>query len=74
VVPLVTCEIDGRLHAVVNVNALDDQARARLRTAPVSFDGEELEARVARRERNWIATVRVRAGQSSVTAGTRRGR
>jgi hypothetical protein len=58
VVPVVTCEIDGRLHAVVNVNTFDNVDAALLRRAPVSFDGEGRDARLARRKRNWIADVR----------------
>lgn len=57
-VPLVTSEIDGRLYAVVNVNALEDVDPARLRRAPVSFEGEDIASRLARRKRNWIADVR----------------
>jgi hypothetical protein len=60
-VPLVTCEIDGRVHAVVNVNAFDDVDPALLRRAASNFDGEGVEARLARRQRNWIADVRFAA-------------
>jgi hypothetical protein len=59
VVPVVTSEIDGRTYAVVNVNTFDDAARALLEPAPVSFDGETEEARLARRTRGWIANVRI---------------
>lgn len=57
VVPVVTSRIDGRLHAVVNVNSFDDVDPALLKHAPVSFDGEDIEARLARRRRGWIADV-----------------
>jgi hypothetical protein len=57
-VPLVTSEIDDRLYAVVNVNALEDVDTIRLRRAPVSFEGEDIASRLARRKRNWIADVR----------------
>jgi hypothetical protein len=57
-VPLVTSEIDDRLYAVVNVNALEDVDTIRLRRAPVSFEGEDMASRLARRKRNWIADVR----------------
>src|SRR5689334_6905374 len=46
--PVVTSEIEGRLYAVVNVNTFDEAARARLRPAPVSFDGEDQGTRLAR--------------------------
>ena len=55
---LVTSEIDGRVYAVVNVNCLDDVDPARLDRAAASFDGETIDARLARRKRNWIADVR----------------
>ena len=62
VVPLVTSEIDGRLYAVVNVNVLEGLDPASLRRAPTSFEGEDVEARLARRKRNWIADVRIDEG------------
>jgi hypothetical protein len=30
----------------------------------VSFDGEEQDSRLARRQRNWIAHVRIAGGES----------
>jgi hypothetical protein len=57
-VPLVTSEIGGRLYAVVNVNTLENVEPSQLRRAPVSFEGEDVESRLARRTRNWIADVR----------------
>jgi hypothetical protein len=59
VVPLVTSSIDGHLHAVVNVNALEGVDPAWLRRSPASFEGESLERRLARRKRNWIADVTI---------------
>lgn len=56
-VPVVTSLIDGRLYAVVNVNAFEGVAPALLRHAPANFDDEEPETRLARRKRNWIAHV-----------------
>ena len=58
-VPLVTCEIAGHLYAVVNVNVLENVDQASLRRAGASFEGEDVEARLARRKRNWIADVRI---------------
>jgi len=60
-VPVVTSEIDGRLYAVVNVNTFEGVDAALLRRAPVAFDEESEEVRLARRKRNWIADVRFRA-------------
>jgi hypothetical protein len=55
--PLVTSTIDGRVYAVVNVNCLEEVDPARLERAPASFEGETVEARLARRKRNWIGEV-----------------
>jgi hypothetical protein len=57
VVPVVTSRIDDRLYAVVSVNAFEDVDASLLRRAPASFDGEGEGARLARRQRNWIAEV-----------------
>jgi hypothetical protein len=57
VVPLVSCELDGRTYAVVNVHAFVDVDPACLRRAPATFEGEDLAARLARRARNWIRDV-----------------
>ena len=59
VVPFVTCEMDGRVYAVVNVNTLENVEPAWLDRAPASFEGEDLASRLARRKRNWIAEVRI---------------
>jgi len=58
VVPVVTSEIAGRLYAVVSVNAFNDVEPSMLQRSPASFDGEDIEARLARRARNWVPTVR----------------
>ena len=57
VVPVVTSEIEGKLHAVVSVNAFENVDPAMLRRAPISFEGEDTGSRLARRARNWIAQV-----------------
>jgi hypothetical protein len=57
VAPLVTSCIDGRTYAVVNVNTFDDVDAALVRRAPVSFDGEQDDARLARRKTKWIGHV-----------------
>ena len=59
VAPVVTSEIEGRLYAVVSVNAFDNVDRSRLKQAPASFESEETGARLARRRRNWIADVEI---------------
>jgi len=61
-VPLVTSEIANHLYAVVNVNALENVDAAWLRRAAADFDGEDTASRLARRQRNWIAEVRITEG------------
>jgi hypothetical protein len=56
-VPVVTSSIDGRLYAVVSVNAFEGVEASLLRREPASFDGEGEDSRLARRKRNWIADV-----------------
>jgi hypothetical protein len=58
-VPFVTSEIGGRLYAVVSVNAFENVDPSCLRHAAASFDGENVESRLARRQRNWIADVHI---------------
>jgi hypothetical protein len=62
VVPIVTSEIANRLYAVVNVNTFENFDLMRLRQQTVSFDGEDRQSRLARRQRNWIADVRIVEG------------
>jgi hypothetical protein len=57
VVPVVTSVIDGRVYAVISVNALDGVAASRLNRKPATFDGESEGDRLARRQRNWIGNV-----------------
>ena len=59
-VPIVTSEIANHLYAVVNVNTFEDLGSLHLNRQPVSFDGEEQQSRLARREKNWIADVRIK--------------
>jgi hypothetical protein len=57
IVPLVTSLIEGRLYAVVSVNAFNDIETLRLSRTPSSFDGESEGDRLARRQRHWIGDV-----------------
>lgn len=57
VVPVVTSLIDGRLYAVVSVNAFENVEPALLSQGSATFDGEGAGDRLARRQRNWIADV-----------------
>lgn len=57
IVPVVTSRLDGRVYAVVSVNAFEGVAPSLLRRTPASFDGEGEGERLERRRRNWIADV-----------------
>src|SRR3984893_17713442 len=57
--PLVTSEIANHLYAVVNVNVLENLDQSWLHRATANFEGEDVESRLARRRRNWIADVRI---------------
>ena len=63
-VPLVTSEIANRLYAVVNVNALENIEESWLDRAAANFEGEDVESRLARRKRNWIADARIVEGNA----------
>ena len=56
-VPVVTSRIDGRLYAVVSVNAFEGVAPSQMQRSSASFDGENEAVRLARRQRHWIADV-----------------
>jgi hypothetical protein len=62
VVPVVTSRIEGRLYAVVSVNAFQDVDPALVRRAAATYDGESESTRLARRKLNWIADVEIHAG------------
>lgn len=64
VVPLVTSTIDGRVYAVVSVNAFENVDASLLQHGSVSFDGEEQGDRLARRKRNWIGHVEFREAEA----------
>ncbi len=57
IVPVATSRIDGRLYAVVSVNAFEGVDESLLRRAPASFDGEGADSRLERRKRSWIGDV-----------------
>ena len=57
IVPVVTSLIDGRLYAVVSVNAFEGVDPLLIRRESIDFDGEDGETRLARWKRNWIANV-----------------
>ena len=57
VVPVVTSQIDGCLYAVVNVNVFEGVEPSFFRRASTTFEAEDEQSRLARRQRNWIAHV-----------------
>jgi len=57
IVPVVTSRIDGRVYAVVSVNAFEGVDPSRLKRSPANFDGEGTDSRLERRKRNWIPQV-----------------
>jgi hypothetical protein len=73
VVPVVTSLIDGRLYAVVSVNAFEGVDPSLLRRGPASFDGEGTGDRLARRKRTWIPNVRFIDGDAEKSAVRDRG-
>lgn len=63
-VPMVTSEIADHVYAVVNVNVFENVDQSRLHQGAVSFEGEDIDTRLARRKRNWIADVRIADGSA----------
>ena len=57
-----TCEIDGVLHAVINVNTFDGVDPAILVPRVTDFEGETNNDRLARRKRNWTPQVQIVPG------------
>jgi hypothetical protein len=57
VAPVVTSRIEGKLYAVVSINALENVDSSLLKRAATNFDGEGADSRLARRKRNWIGDV-----------------
>lgn len=66
VCPVVTSSIEGRLYAAVNANTFEDVESSLLQHASVSFEGESEAARLARRQRNWIANVEYAEGRTLI--------
>ena len=57
VVPFVSCEYDGRMYAVVNVNTFHDAEGVSMARSTASFGSEDAADRLDRRKRNWISDV-----------------
>ena len=61
-VPAVSCGLEGRTYAVVNLNCLQGIDLAALDRIPTDFEGEAVADRLARRRARWIADVAIEAG------------
>lgn len=59
VVPVVTCELDERLYAVVNVNTFNTGSAVNLQRSATTFEDEDVASRLARRKQNWISDVQI---------------
>ena len=59
IVPVVTSRIDERLYAVVSVNSFENVDPGLLKRAPISFEAEHSDTRLARRKRSWIPDVAI---------------
>jgi hypothetical protein len=59
VVPFVSCDLGGRIYAVVNVSTFHDTASLSMNRSSTSFGNEETADRQERRKRNWISAVEV---------------
>lgn len=57
--PLVTCEIDNALFGIVNVNTFEPTNGVSFTTTATDFEGEKVDDRLARRQQNWIPSVRL---------------
>jgi hypothetical protein len=64
VVPVVTSDIDGKVYAVVSVNAMEDVDPAFLKHASATFAMEDEQSRLARRKRSWIPNVQFTNGDA----------
>jgi hypothetical protein len=64
VVPVVTSRIEGRLYAVVSVNAFENVDPSRLKRSSATFDAEDEATRLARRARYWIPRVEFTEGDT----------
>lgn len=59
VVPVVTCELDQKLYAVVNVNSFNAGSAIALQRSAATFEDEDVASRLARRKQNWISDVQI---------------
>jgi hypothetical protein len=56
-VPVVTCEVDANIYAVVNVNTMEGIDTSLFNKTPATFTAEDKTTRLARRKANWIGRV-----------------
>lgn len=58
-VPIVLSAIEGRTYGIINVNTLEEAEHFSRHAAVMSYEGESVENRLARRKKNWIGTVHI---------------
>jgi len=54
-----TCETDGGLRGIVNINTLDRVHELDFDRGDSDFEGESRDARLSRRKKHWIGSVRL---------------
>lgn len=59
VVVAAVCDIEGRCHAVVNINTMNDVTAGQLDLSSSDFSQETLPQRLDRRSRRWIGRVEI---------------
>lgn len=59
VLVFLTCDIDGIMFGLVNMNTLDERPAAMVDAPVMSYEGEAKGDRLARRRENWIANVQI---------------
>ena len=59
VAPFVVSTVNGSDRAVVNAHSFDNVPSEELVSSSTDFDGESVDGRLARRDRNWIGDVTV---------------
>lgn len=62
VMPACTCEIEGILYGIININTLDKVEHFGRHAKVMSYEEETLEERLNRRKQNWIGNVKIITG------------
>lgn len=64
VIPVVTCEIDNQIYAVININSLEKVGDFNRHSQEADFDRESTQNRLQRRKKNWIGKVTIAKDQN----------